>query len=102
MHSEAMCKWIMYFETLKQMTFCREPLHICEVIVLCNVYLGDDNVIKVIGIGFIVVNVMVRGKIKRISIKDVFHISKLQTNLLWASKLLLNGLKVQFNLNDVM
>lgn len=45
--------------------------------------------------GPIVVEVMVEGKIKRISIKDVFHVPKLQANLFLMSKVLSSGLKVQ-------
>ena len=95
-----MYKWILYFGASNHMTSHRVAFDIYEVIFLRNVYLGDDNVIKAIIIGFIVVEVMVKGNIKRISIKDVFHISKLQANLLSVSKLLLNELKVQFNLNE--
>lgn len=41
-----------------------------EVIASCNVYLDDDSVVKLIRMNSIVVEVMVRGKIKRICIKE--------------------------------
>ena len=55
---------------------------------------------KAIGMGSIVVEMMVKCKIKRIHIKDVLHVPKLQANLLSVSKFLSNGLKMQFNLNE--
>lgn len=61
---------------------------------------GDDSIMKAIDMDFIVVGVIVRGKIKRICIKDALHVPKLKGNLLLVSKLLLSGLKVQFKLNE--
>lgn len=41
-----------------------------------------------------------KDKMKQICIKDTFHVLKLQVNLFSVSKLLLNGLKMQCNLNE--
>ena len=64
-----------------------------------NVHLSEDSVAKAIGMEFIVVGVETRGIRKRICITDVLYVPMLQANLLSVSKLLLNGLKVQFLAN---
>jgi hypothetical protein len=46
------------------------------------------------------VEVMVKGRTKRIRIKDVLHVPKLHANLLSVSKILSSGCKVQFNMNE--
>ena len=69
-----------------------------EVITPYNVYLDDDSIVEVIGMGSIVLNSIVRGKINQIIIIDAVHLSNLQANFLLVSKLVLNGLNVQFNL----
>jgi hypothetical protein len=43
---------------------------------------------------------MVKGRTKRIRIKDVLHVPKLHANLLSMSKILASGCKVQFNMNE--
>ncbi len=43
---------------------------------------------------------MLKGPIRRIRIKDVLHVPKLHANLLSVSKILSNGCKVQFNMNE--
>ena len=63
-------------------------------------YLDDDSVMKTIEIDSIFTEVMVKKKKKKNHFKDVLHVRKLQANLLSVSKLLSNGLKVQFNLNN--
>ena len=58
--------------------------------------MGDDNVIKVIGIISIIDEPLVTSIMKKNYIKDVFHVPKLQVNLLLVSKVLSNMLKTQF------
>src|SRR5918997_5494584 len=70
-----------------------------EVITSRNVHLGDDSVVDAVGIGSIVVQVLVRGNPKRLRIKDVLHVPKLQANLLSVSKFVSSGMKVQFNVD---
>jgi hypothetical protein len=62
--------------------------------------MGDDSIVEAIGMGSILVEVMVKGRIKRIRIKDVLHVPKLHANLLSVSKILSSGCKVQFNMNE--
>ena len=81
---------------MKCMTSHRAAFYIYEVIAPYNVYLGDNSIIELIGMGSIIVEPLVTSKIKKICIKDAFHVSKLQANLLSGSKVLSNMLKVQF------
>jgi hypothetical protein len=62
--------------------------------------MGDDSIVEAIGMGSILVEVMVKGRIGRIRIKDVLHVPKLHANLLSVSKILSSGCKVQFNMNE--
>ncbi len=48
----------------------------------------------------ILVEVMVKGRIRRIRIKDVLDVPKLHANFLSVSKILSSGCKVQFNMNE--
>ena len=52
------------------------------------------------GIRSIIVETILEDKINQICIKDVLHVFKLYANLLSVNKLALNGLEVQFNLNE--
>jgi len=64
------------------------------------VHLGDNSIVKAIGMGFIVVEVIVKGKTKKLRLKDVFYMPKFQANLFLVRELLLRGLKVQFICNE--
>lgn len=94
---KAICIWILDSGATKYVTSHKASFDTYEVIAPCDVHLSDC-VVKTIRIGSIVVEVLVRSKIKRIHIKDAYHVSKLQSNLLLVIELLLSGLKVQFNL----
>lgn len=99
-YSNTMYKWIMDSGASNHRTSCRAAFDTYEVIASCNVYLEGNSVVKVVKLGSIIVDVMVRGKIRRVRIKDALHMPKLQANLLPLSKFLSNGLKVQFNLKE--
>lgn len=60
----------------------------------CNVSLGDNNIVETIRLGSIVIEVMVKGKIKRICIMDALDVPKLEVNVLLLSKFSLNELKM--------
>ena len=64
------------------MTLHRTIFHTYEVISLCNVCLGIDNVAKAIGMGSIVIGIETNGIRNKICIMDVFHVLMLQSNLL--------------------
>ena len=48
--------------------------------------LDDNNVVKTIGMGFIIVEAIVKKKINHICIKDAHHVLQLHANLLWVNK----------------
>jgi hypothetical protein len=99
-HCKAICKWIMDLGATKQMTPQKVAIDMYEVIPTCNVHMGDDNIVEAIGIGSNLVEVMVKGRTRRIRIKDVLHVPKLHANLRSVSKILSSGCKVQFNMNE--
>ena len=78
------------------MTFHKVALDTYKIIASRNVYLDDDGIIEIIEMDSIVVEILMRYKIKTIYIKNALHVSKLQANLLLVSKFLSNGLEVQF------
>jgi hypothetical protein len=82
------------------MTPHRAAFDMYEVIPTRNVHMGDDSIVEAIGMGSILVKVMVKGRTKRIRIKDVFHVPKLHANLLSVNKILSNGYQVQLNMNE--
>jgi hypothetical protein len=99
-HFKAIYKWIMDSGATKHMTAHRAEFDTYEVIPTRNVHMGDDSIVEAIGMGSILVQVMVKGRTKKIRIKDVFHVPKLHVNLLSVSKILSSGCKVQFNMNE--
>lgn len=90
----------MDLEATKCITSHKAAFSTYEVIATCNVHLDDESVVEAIGIASIVVKAFVRDKINRIHIKDKFHMPKLLANLLSVIKLVSNGFKIQFNLNE--
>lgn len=86
----------------EHMTSYRTKFNVYKVIVTINIYLHEDYVIKVIGIGSIIIEVLVKRKTQKNCIKDVLHVPKLQTNLFFVSNFLYNGLKLQFNLKKTL
>jgi hypothetical protein len=76
-HCKAICKWIMDSRATKHMTPHRAAFDMYEVIPTCNVHMGDDSIVEAIGMGSILVEVMVKGRTKRIKIKDVLHVNLL-------------------------
>jgi hypothetical protein len=81
------------------MTSHRAAFYTYEVITLRNMHLGDNSVVQIIGMGSIILEAILKDKINQFCIKHVLHAPKLHANLLSISKLVSNGLKVQFNLN---
>jgi len=99
-HCKAICKWIMDSRATKHMNPHRAAFDMYEVIPTRNMHMGDDSIVGAIGIRSILVEVMVKGRTKRIRIKDVLHVQKLHALLLLVSKILSSGCKVQFNMNE--
>jgi hypothetical protein len=84
----------------KHMTPHKAAFDMYEVIPTRNVHMGDDSIVEAIGMGSILVEVLVKGRTKRIRIKDVLHVPKLHANLLSVNKILSSGCIVQFNMNE--
>ena len=61
-----------------------------------KVFMSDNNMVKVIGKGSILVETYVKGCAQSIKMHDVFHVPNLQLNWLSMSKLTWRGLKVHF------
>ena len=57
-HSETMCKWNMNSTATKHMNSYKVVFDIYKVIAPLNVHLGDDYVVAIIRVNFIVVEVM--------------------------------------------
>ena len=93
-HFKSVCMWIMDSGAFKYMTLYKVVFDRYEVIAPPNMHLGDKNIIKIIGMGSIIVEIIIKNNIDRIHIEDVLHISKLHANLLSMSKLVLKGLKM--------
>ena len=68
-----------------------------EAIAPHNVDSDDDNVIESMRMELIVVEIIVKGKMKIIRINDVFHVPNLKSNLFSVTKLLSARLNVQFD-----
>lgn len=90
----------MNLEATKHMTLHRTAFDIYEVIALCKIYLNDKNIIEAVGMRTMVVKVIMKDKVNGIYIKNVYHMPNLHANLLSMNKLVSNGLKMQFNLNE--
>lgn len=86
-------------EAFKHIPMHRAAFDKYEIIALRNVHLGDNNIIQAIGMGSITIETLLKDKINRIRIKNMFHVSYLHVDLLSVSKLVSNALKVQFNLH---
>lgn len=74
------------FRSHKAHDFNRAAFDTYEVISPRNVRFDDDNMAEGIGMTSIVVGVETKDKMKRIWIKNVLHVPKLQANLLSVSK----------------
>ena len=86
----------MNLEATKHITMLRAAFDTHKVIFPRNMRLGHDSVVEAIRMGCIVVGVESRGIKNRICIANVFHMPKLQANLLFMSNVLSYMLNVQF------
>lgn len=76
--------------TIKYVILHRAEFHTSKIIDPCNVYLEDDCVLKAIGMGSIIMEAIVKGKINCVVVKDVLHMPELQTDFLPVGKFVLN------------
>ncbi len=59
--------------------------------------MGDDTVLEAIGKGSIKATMQVGGQLTHTTITQVLHVPKMKNNLISVSKLILEGLKVEFD-----
>ncbi len=59
--------------------------------------MGDDTILEAIGKGSIKATMQVGGKLLLTTITQVLHVPKMKNNLISVSKLILEGLKVEFD-----
>ena len=62
-HLKSVCKWIINLETSIHMNLHRAAFNTYEVIAPCNVHLGNNSLVKAIEMEFIILKVIVKGKI---------------------------------------
>jgi hypothetical protein len=59
--------------------------------------MGDDTILEAVGKVSIKATMQIGGKMLFITITKVFHVPKMKNNFISVNKLILNGLKVEFN-----
>ncbi len=82
------------------MTFEREWFTTYESIVPRKVYMGDDTILEAIGKGNIKATMQVGGRGLFTTITQVLHVPKMKNSLISISKLISEGLKVEFDKDD--
>jgi hypothetical protein len=90
--------WIIDSGATQHMTFEQEWFTTYDSIVPRKVYMGDDTILEAIGKGRIKATMQVGGKLLFTTIAQV-HVPKMKNNLISVSKLILKGLKVEFDKN---
>jgi hypothetical protein len=89
--------WIIDYGATQHMTFEGEWFTIYESIVLQKVYMGDDTILEAIGKGSIKATMQVGGKMLFTTITQVLHVPKMKNSFISVSKLILEGLKMEFD-----
>ncbi len=92
-----MYDWIMDYGATQHMTFERKWFTIYKSIVLRKVYMGDDTILEASGKGSIKATMQVGGKMLFTTITQVHHVPKMKNSLNSVSKLILEGLKMEFD-----
>jgi hypothetical protein len=89
--------WIIDSGATQHMTFEQEWFTTYESIVPRKVYMGDDTILEAIGKGSIKATMQVGGRVLFTTITQVLHLPKMKNSLHFVSKLILKGLKVEFD-----
>jgi len=89
--------WIIDSGATQNMTFEREWFTTYKSIVAQKVYMGDATILEAIGKGSIKATMQVGGKLLLTTITQVFHVPKMKNSLSFVSKLISEGLKVEFD-----
>jgi hypothetical protein len=89
--------WIVDLGATKHMTFEQEWFTTYERISPRKVFMGDDTILEAIGKGNIKATMQVGGELSHATITQVFHVPKMKNNLIFVSKLISEGFKVEFD-----
>ncbi len=89
--------WIIDSSATQDMTFEREWFTTYESIVPRKVYMGDDTILEAIGKGSIKATMRVGGRVLFTTITQVLHVPKMKNSFISVSKLISEGLKVEFD-----
>jgi len=96
-NDHTMYDWIIDFGATQHMTFEREWFTTYESIVPWKVYMGDDTILEAIGKRNIKATMQVGGKVLFTTIIQVFHVPKMKNSFISISKLISEGLKMEFD-----
>ncbi len=89
--------WIINSGATQHMTFEQEWFTTYESIVPRKVYMGNDTILEAIGNGSIKATMQVGGRVLFTTITQVLHVPKMKNTLISVSKLISEGLKVEFD-----
>jgi hypothetical protein len=92
--------WIIDLGTTQHMTFDRIWFTTYKSIVPRKVYMGDDTILEAIGKRNIKVIMQVGGRMLFTTIIQVLHVPKMKNSFISVSKLISEGLKVEFDMDD--
>lgn len=68
-----MSKWIVDSGYTKHITLYKYSFNTYQPIIITKVWLGDNGMVEAIGMDAIIVEIVVKGISKRITLKDVLH-----------------------------
>jgi cyclopropane fatty-acyl-phospholipid synthase-like methyltransferase len=88
---------IVKFGATQHMTFEQDWFTTYECISPRKVFMGDDIVLEAIGKGNIKATTQVGGQLTHTTITQVLHVPKMKNSLIFVSKLIFEGFKMEFN-----
>jgi hypothetical protein len=89
--------WIIDSGATQHMTFEQKWFTTYESIIPQKVYMGDDTILEAIDKRSIKATMQVGGKMLLITITQVLQVPKMKNSLIFVSKLISEGLKVEFD-----
>jgi hypothetical protein len=89
--------WIIDFDATQHMTFEQKCFTTYKSIVAQKVYMGDDTILEAIGNGSMKATMQVGGELLLTTITQDLHVPKMKNNFNSISKLISDGLKVEFD-----
>jgi len=89
--------WIVNSDATQHMTFEQEWFTTYERISPRRVSMGDDTVLEAIGKGNIKATMRGGGKMSHTTITQVLHVPKMKNSLIFVSKFITEGFKVEFD-----